>query len=101
MRGRVMALYIAIFMGGTPFGAPLLGWIADTAGPRWSLGVGAASGFVAAGDRRGVLGAHPAGAAGLGRRSALAARRALRVGSEADRELATTEIAVVESQTQR
>ncbi|HWM35021.1 MAG TPA: MFS transporter, partial [Pseudolysinimonas sp.] len=49
MRGRVMALYIAIFMGGTPVGAPLVGWVADTLGPRWALGMGAASGFVAAG----------------------------------------------------
>src|SRR5699024_8747422 len=27
VRGRVMALYMAVFMGGTPVGAPLLGWI--------------------------------------------------------------------------
>jgi MFS family permease len=37
MRGRVMALYMAVFMGGTPFGAPLLGWIADHAGARWTM----------------------------------------------------------------
>ena len=37
MRGRVMALYMAVFMGGTPFGAPLFGWIADHAGARWTL----------------------------------------------------------------
>jgi MFS family permease len=37
MRGRVMALYIMIFLGGTPIGAPLIGWIAEVAGPRWSL----------------------------------------------------------------
>jgi len=49
MRGRVMALYMAIFTGGTPLGAPLVGWVADAAGPRWALGVGAASGVVAAG----------------------------------------------------
>ncbi len=42
--GAVMALYLSIFMGGTVIGAPLLGWIADTAGPRWSLATGAASG---------------------------------------------------------
>ena len=40
MRGRVMALYMAIFMGGTPLGAPLIGWIGDVAGPRWSILVG-------------------------------------------------------------
>jgi MFS family permease len=37
MRGRVMALYMAIFMGGTPIGAPLLGVIADRFGARWTL----------------------------------------------------------------
>jgi MFS family permease len=34
MRGRVMALYLAIFVGGTPIGAPLMGLVAQTAGPR-------------------------------------------------------------------
>ena len=48
MRGRVMAIYMAIFLGCTPLGAPLVGWVADSFGPRWALGVGAASGFVAA-----------------------------------------------------
>jgi MFS family permease len=47
MRGRVMALYMAIFAGGTPIGAPIVGAVADTWGPRWALGVGSASGFVA------------------------------------------------------
>jgi MFS family permease len=37
MRGRVMALYLVCFMGGTPFGAPVVGWIAETVGPRWGL----------------------------------------------------------------
>ncbi|HSO64601.1 MAG TPA: MFS transporter [Ornithinibacter sp.] len=41
MRGRVMALYMAIFMGGTPAGAPLIGWISQTFGPRWTIGIGA------------------------------------------------------------
>ena len=48
MRGRVMALRLGIALGGTPIGAPIVGWIADHPGPRWSLGVGAASGFLAA-----------------------------------------------------
>jgi MFS family permease len=48
MRGRVMAILLAIALGGTPIGAPLVGWVADTFGPRWALGVGAASGFAAA-----------------------------------------------------
>ncbi len=49
MRGRVMALRIGIGLGGTPIGAPIVGWVADSFGPRWALGVGAASGVVAAG----------------------------------------------------
>jgi MFS family permease len=48
MRGRVMAIRLAVALGGTPIGAPIVGWVADTFGPRWALGVGAASGFAAA-----------------------------------------------------
>ena len=48
LRGRVMAIFMAIFMGGTPIGAPVIGWIANEFGPRWALGVGAASGILAA-----------------------------------------------------
>ncbi|WP_419689341.1 MFS transporter [Burkholderia theae] len=48
MRGRVMALRLAVALGGTPIGAPVAGWVANHLGPRWALGVGAASGFAAA-----------------------------------------------------
>ncbi|MGA0567978.1 MFS transporter [Rathayibacter sp. KR2-224] len=48
VRGRVMAIYMAIFMGGTPIGAPIVGWVADAFGPRWALVVGGASGVAAA-----------------------------------------------------
>ncbi|WP_031409440.1 MFS transporter [Thiomonas sp. FB-Cd] len=48
MRGRVMAIYMGIFLGCTPLGAPLVGWVADRFGPRWALGVAAGSGFIAA-----------------------------------------------------
>lgn len=37
MRGRVAALYLMVFMGGTPIGAPLIGWVGETYGPRWML----------------------------------------------------------------
>jgi MFS family permease len=40
MRGRVMALYMAIFLGGTPLGSPLLGWVGDAWGPRWTIAIG-------------------------------------------------------------
>ncbi len=37
IRGRVMALYMMILMGGTPFGAPVVGWVGETFGARWTL----------------------------------------------------------------
>jgi MFS family permease len=48
MRGRVMALYLLVFMGGTPIGSPLIGWIAQVAGPRWSLITGGIASALAA-----------------------------------------------------
>lgn len=52
MRGRVMALYITVLFGGTPIGAPVVGWLAEEYGPRWSLVLGgvitAASALLAA-----------------------------------------------------
>ncbi len=48
MRGRVMAIVLAIALGGTPIGAPIVGWVADVLGPRWALCIGAAAGFGAA-----------------------------------------------------
>jgi MFS family permease len=46
MRGRVMALYSVVFLGSTPIGGPLMGWIAGAAGPRAALALG---GLVAVG----------------------------------------------------
>jgi MFS family permease len=40
MRGRVMALYMMIFIGGTPLGAPLIGWVGQQYGARWTLLIG-------------------------------------------------------------
>src|SRR5690606_12454713 len=54
VRGRVLALYIMILMGGTPAGAPVIGWVADLFGARWSLRGGgsvSSAGAVAAGRR--------------------------------------------------
>lgn len=48
MRGRVMAILMAVALGGTPLGAPAVGWVADTFGPRQSMGVGIAAGILAA-----------------------------------------------------
>jgi len=47
LRGRVMAIYLAVFVGGTPLGAPVVGWVANEFGARWSLGVAAAAGVLA------------------------------------------------------
>lgn len=48
MRGRVMALYSIVFLGSTPIGAPLVGWLAEVAGPRAGLWAGAVACLVAA-----------------------------------------------------
>ncbi|MFE5907580.1 MFS transporter [Streptomyces wedmorensis] len=40
MRGRVMSLYMMVFAGGTPIGAPLLGWVTDTYGARAGFATG-------------------------------------------------------------
>jgi len=37
LRGRVMALYMTVLMGGTPIGAPILGWVGEVFGARWTL----------------------------------------------------------------
>ena len=48
MRGRVIAIRLAVALGGTPIGAPIVGFVADRFGSRWALGVGAVSGIAAA-----------------------------------------------------
>jgi predicted MFS family arabinose efflux permease len=40
LRGRVMSLYLMVFMGGTPLGAPFIGWVGEAFGARWTLAVG-------------------------------------------------------------
>jgi predicted MFS family arabinose efflux permease len=47
-RGRVMALYIMVFMGTSPIGAPLVGWCADVFGPRSAIWLGGLSSLLAA-----------------------------------------------------
>jgi len=39
-RGRVMALYMMVVQGGTPLGAPIMGWVAEKLGGRWSMALG-------------------------------------------------------------
>lgn len=47
LRGRVLALYMAVLMGGTPVGAPIVGWIAAEYGPRVAILAGAIGAFTA------------------------------------------------------
>jgi MFS family permease len=48
LRGRVMALYSVVFLGSTPIGGPLAGWLAEAAGPRASLAVGGVAALLGA-----------------------------------------------------
>jgi len=98
IRGRVMSLYMAILMGGTPIGAPLLGWVANAAGPRWAVAVGALGGLLAGGidliwwvRDRGVR----------GRRTGPERRWPLTFEYATDRELVTQELAVIEAEARR
>ncbi|MFG6504007.1 MFS transporter [Microbacterium sp. P05] len=49
LRGRVLALYVAILLGGTPVGAPIVGWIATEWGTRSAILVAALAAFIACG----------------------------------------------------
>lgn len=102
MRGRVMALYMAIFMGGTPLGAPLVGWVANAFGARWSMGIAAAGALLAAtiGVVWWLRSRHPRFHVEARRRRV--PRIVVDYPREVDeRELATSEIAVVEAHTHR
>ena len=47
MRGRVLALLAVVFLGSTPIGGPITGWISETYGARWALALGAVTSLVA------------------------------------------------------
>ena len=48
MRGRVLSIYMMFFLGSTPVGAPLIGWVADAWGPRIAIAVGGLSAVLTA-----------------------------------------------------
>lgn len=48
MRGRVMALHGLVFLGSTPIGAPLIGWLSEMWGPRVGLAIGGGVSLLAA-----------------------------------------------------
>ncbi|MBI1376067.1 MAG: MFS transporter [Frankiales bacterium] len=60
MRGRVMALWAVAFLGSTPLGGPLVGWVSEHLSPRWGLGLGAAAALGAAGIGAWALRSHAA-----------------------------------------
>jgi len=67
MRGRVMALYTVVFLGSTPIGGPLVGWISEAYDPRYALAMAAFSGLLAAASAfwiRGRYGFVPASRSG-------------------------------------
>jgi MFS family permease len=96
MRGRVMALYMAIFVGGTPIGAPVMGLVAQTAGPRVAMLAAAAAAVLIVV----IAVAYFLRTRALRIRWEPQRRWPLRfTGRPAeDRELATTEIAVVDAE---
>lgn len=96
LRGRVMSLYMAVFMGGTPIGAPLIGAIVNAFGPRWGVVAGSFGGLIPAAIALVWWWAH---------RHSSVPTEAVKIPrseeptpAEARRELATTEIAVVETE---
>jgi MFS family permease len=100
VRGRVTALYIAVFLGGTPLGAPIVGWVADIFGPRQAMAVGLVAGLIT-----GLIAAvFYVRTRQVSVRWTREKRWPLRLQygrSAADRDLATSEIAVVEAGTQK
>lgn len=48
VRGRVMSLYMIVMLGATPVGSPIVGWIGETFGPRWSIGIGSITALLVA-----------------------------------------------------
>ena len=48
MRGRVLSLWSIAFLGTTPLGGPLIGWIGEHYGARWGLGLGGIAAMIAA-----------------------------------------------------
>lgn len=59
MRGRVLALLAVVFLGSTPVGGPISGWISEEFGARWALGLGAATSLLAGGLTLRALRARP------------------------------------------
>lgn len=48
LRGRVLAIYFAVNLGITPIGSPIIGWVGEVFGARWSVGIGGIASILAA-----------------------------------------------------
>ncbi len=48
LRGRVMSLFGIVFLGSTPIGAPIVGWVSQTTSPRWGMAIGAVAALATA-----------------------------------------------------
>ncbi len=85
MRGRVMALYGIVFLGSTPIGGPLTGWLAETLGPRSGLILGGLAALLAAAGARVAFARsealHPRVEAGTRERHGRRAREGRREGA--------------------
>ena len=55
LRGRVMSLFSMALIGSTPIGGPIVGWVGDHIGPRWSLAIGGTAAIVVAAVGRRIL----------------------------------------------
>jgi MFS family permease len=43
IRGKVLGIYLMVFLGGSPFGSPVIGWISTLIGIRWTIAICAAT----------------------------------------------------------
>lgn len=59
MRSRVMSLWSVAFLGSTPIGGPIVGWVGEFINPRWGLGIGAIATFAACAVGTALLARHP------------------------------------------
>ena len=87
MRGRVLALLAVVFLGSTPIGGPISGWVSETFGARWALGVGAVTALLAGALTLRALRSLPAGRRRRRRSSSIRRRSSWPRAADAQRRL--------------
>ncbi len=75
MRGRVMGVYMLVFLGGTPLGAPVIGWLSQSYGARWGLIIGGLFSLGAGALAAGAIALHRRDKFGRARKSRAATAR--------------------------